>query len=96
LINKLYYKTPLDGSYFFGFHDVSPWNKKNNYIILHKLAKESNSLPSLNDLTDIVSINLQNKKITKICKKISIWNIPWRRWFKHCSFYVFKYCTNYS
>ena len=66
MINKPYYKTPLDGSYFFGFHDVSPWNKKNNYIILHKLAKESNSLPSLNDLTNIVSINLQNKKITKI------------------------------
>ena len=66
MINKLYYKTPPDGSYFFGFHDVSPWNKKNDYIILHKLAKETNSLPSINDLADIVSVNLLNKKITKI------------------------------
>ena len=66
MINKPYYKTPPDGSYFFGFHDVSPWNKKNNYIILHKLAKETNSLPSINDLADIVSVNLLNKKITKI------------------------------
>jgi len=66
LINKLFYKTPADSSYFFGFHDISPWNNKNDHVILHRLAKENNCLPTVNDVVDIVSINLLNNKITKI------------------------------
>ena len=66
MINKLFYKTPADSSYFFGFHDISPWNNKNDHVILHRLAKENNCLPTVNDVVDIVSINLLNNKITKI------------------------------
>ena len=95
MISKPYYKTPLDASYFFGFHDVSPWNKKNDYIVLHKLAKETNSLPSVNDLTDIVSINLQNKEITKI-GDTSAWNyqqgsrLMWYPHIEDCVIFNFR------
>ena len=70
---NIIYKTPDNGSYFFGFHDISPWNKKNDHIILHKLNKETNSLPSMNDKVDLVSINLSNNKIKKIDETKS-WN----------------------
>ena len=66
---NIIYKTPDDGSYFFGFHDISPWNKRNDHIILHKLNKEINSLPSMNDKVDLVSINLSNNKIKKLMKQ---------------------------
>ena len=70
---NIIYKTPDDGSYFFGFHDISPWNKKSDHIILHKLDKETNSLPSMNDKVDLVSINLLNNEIKKIDETKS-WN----------------------
>ena len=85
MISKIHYKTPPDGSYFFGFHDVTPWNKNNNYIALHRLFRETNSLPGPNDLADIVTVNLLNKKITKISETNS-WNYQQGSrlmWFPH-------------
>jgi hypothetical protein len=47
-------RTPEDASYFFGFHDVSPWSPDDRRIVLHRFEGDLASLPGAGDVAQVM------------------------------------------
>ena len=47
------YLTPNDAAYFFGFHDLIPWNTNDNLLALLRVPKEIRNMPSCEDIAQI-------------------------------------------
>lgn len=51
---KIVATAPDDASYFFGFHDVSPWSPDDSRIVLHRIDPEIRRMPLPEDRCEIV------------------------------------------
>jgi hypothetical protein len=47
-------KAPADASYFFGFHDVTPWCPNDAKVLLHRVDPEIRHMPGPDDRAEIV------------------------------------------
>ena len=47
-------QTPSDASYFFGFHDLSPWSADDELVVLHRFEGDLDALPSGRETAAIV------------------------------------------
>ena len=54
MTSKILAKAPDDASYFFGFHDVSPWSPDDSRVLLHRIDPEIRRMPLPQDLCEIV------------------------------------------
>ncbi|MCE7030849.1 hypothetical protein [Jiella avicenniae] len=50
-------RAPGDASYFFGFHDVTPWSPDDRRVLLHRVDPDIRRLPRPHDLAEIVIWN---------------------------------------
>lgn len=64
-------KSP-DGHYFFGYYDICPWDKSENYLLAHK-SNFIDRPPKLEDNIEIGFVNLNNRKFISV-DKTSAWN----------------------
>lgn len=47
-------KTPDDASYFFGFHDVTPWSQDDSHVLLHRVDPSIRRMPEREDRCEIL------------------------------------------
>ncbi|PRX09055.1 UNVERIFIED_ORG: glycosyltransferase involved in cell wall biosynthesis [Martelella mediterranea] len=50
-------RAPEDASYFFGFHDVTPWSPDDSQVLLHRVDHEIRRMPKADDVAKIMLWN---------------------------------------
>jgi len=64
--------TPKKGHYFFGFYDVTPWDKSEKYVLAHK-TNFIDQMPKSSDETEVGYINIENRSFQSL-DKTTAWN----------------------
>ncbi len=67
-------ETPADASYFFGFHDLSPWSFDDRFVLLHRFEALLSQLPSGCELAQIVIWD-QHSNQFELAGETTTWNL---------------------
>lgn len=67
-------ETPPDASYFFGFHDLSPWSVDGRFVLLHRFEGSLSRLPSGREIAQIVIWDQQSGRIEPV-GETTTWNL---------------------
>lgn len=66
-------QAPDDASYFFGFHDVSPWSPDDSKVLLHRIDPEIRRMPRPDDTAEIVLWDPATSA-TEVVGETTCWN----------------------
>ena len=67
-------ETPPDASYFFGFHDISPWSFDGRFVLLHRFETLLSRLPSGREIAQIVIWDQHSNRFETI-GETTTWNL---------------------
>ncbi|MEJ1969762.1 MAG: hypothetical protein WDN03_14175 [Rhizomicrobium sp.] len=67
-------RTPDDASYFFGFHDISPWSADGRYLLMHRFDGELAGLPDGSDEAEIVIWDRSSGEF-RVVGRTTTWNL---------------------
>ena len=70
---KIVFNTESENSHFFGFHDISPWNKTEEYILFHQTTKDDIKFRTKEDFINVGIYNFRTKQY-HIIDKTNSWN----------------------